>query len=378
MISAILLLASPLFQQPLACLDDGTRVQVLGDTEVGSFMVRTPLGVLRTEGQRVTELSDSAKEVSLLEPLRDLDYESWVKRLGERGLFERLMKERVDRFNREVLFAAIIPWGARIDPLPPGFPVSKRAEELWVRMITAEGTQRALLYGAMLAESQKTGVAYWRHLKMEDVLKAMDHADPGLRWAAVNLATLMEEEGLEDFLLETSMQDEDLWVFRSAAKNLLERDTKGALFRWAFVLIDSRDIEKHRRASFLLGELGRHYPDILVEIAEMLRAAFVLGGSGGGANGYQCAPPAGNSLAGFGLAVTEGSTLEDGVVATTQQKLVMADVLERVITPGSGGKKEQTKRQKKKDKNPRPNFSGPAGESHETQSEAWRKYLQGR
>ncbi|MDA1113530.1 MAG: hypothetical protein O3A95_04425 [Planctomycetota bacterium] len=377
MISAILLLATPLFQQPLACLDDGTRVQVLGDTEVGSFMVRTSLGVMRTEGQRVTELSDSAKEVALLEPLRDLDYASWVKRIGERGLFERLMKERVDRFNREALFAAILPWGARIDPLPPGFPVSKRAEELWVRLQAAEGTQRALIYGAMLAESQKMGVGYWRHLNMEDVTQAMDHTDPGLRWAAVSLATLMQEEGLEEFLLETSMVDPDLWVFRTAAQNLLDKDTQGALYRWAFVLIDSRDILEHRRASFLLGELGRHYPDILAEIAELLRAAYVLGGSGG-ASGYSCAPPAGVSLTGSGIAVTDGSTLEDGTVATTQQKLVMADVLERVITPGSGGKTERTERQKKKDKNPRPNFIGLDGESHETQSEAWRKYLQGR
>jgi len=377
MISAILLLATPLLQQPLACLDDGTRVQVLSGTEVGSFMVRTSLGVLRTEGQRISELTDSAEEVALLEPLRDLDYDSWVKRLGERGLFERLMKERVDRFNREQLFAAIMPWGSRIDPLPPGFPVSKRAEELWVRLQAAEGCQRALIYGAMLSESEKAGVGYWRNLSMEDLAKAMDHTDPGLRWAAVNLATLLDEEGLEEFLLDISMRDQDIWVFRTAAQNLLDRDTKGALYRWAFVLIDSRDLEEHRRASFLLGELGRYYPDILAEIAELLRASFLLGGRGGG-SGYQCVPPAGIALGGSGIAVTAGSSLEDAAVATTQQKLVMADVLERVITPGSGGKKHLTDRQKKKDKNPRPDFSGPEGESLETQSEAWRKYLQGR
>jgi len=40
---------------------------------------------------------------------------------------------------------------------------------------------------------------------------------------------------------------------------------------------------------------------------------------------------------------------------------MMTDVLERVIIPGLGGKK-----------------SGTEEESHETQSEAWRKYLQGR
>ncbi|PCJ54140.1 MAG: hypothetical protein COA70_05755 [Planctomycetota bacterium] len=377
MICAILLLASPLFQQPLACLDDGTRVQVLSGTEVGSYMVRTSLGVLRTEGQRISELTDSAEEVALLEPLRDLDYDSWVKRLGERGMFERLMKEHVNRFNREQLFAAIMPWGARIDPLPPGFPVSKRAEELWVRLQAAEGCHRALIFGAMVSESEKTGIGYWRNLSMEDVVKAMDHADPGLRWAAVNLATMLDEEGLEEFLLETSMQDLDIWVFRTAGQNLLDRDTKGALYRWAYVLIDSRDIQMHRRASFLLGELGRYYPDILAEIAELLRASFVLGG-GSGAGGPGCPPPTGISLNGAGIAVTEGSTLEDGAIATTQQKLVMADVLERVITPGSGGKKHLTDRQKRKDKNPRPNFSGPEGESLETQSEAWRKYLQGR
>ncbi|MFK5957017.1 MAG: hypothetical protein QM477_11300 [Planctomycetota bacterium] len=378
MIHAILLLAAPLFQQPLACLDDGTRVQVLNDVEVGSYMVRTSLGVLRTEGQRVTALSNSAEEIALLEPLRDLDYNTWVQRLGERGLFDRLMKERLDRFNREQLFAAIMPWGARIDPLPPGFPESKRAEELWVRLLAAEGCQRALIYGAMLSESEKTGVGYWRHLAMKDVIKVMDHQDPGLRWAAVNLAVLMNEEGLAEFLLETSMTDQDIWVFKTSGTQLLALDTKGGLYRWAFALIDSRELETQRRASFLLGELGRYYPDILAEIAELLRASY-LGAGSAGASGYQCAPPAGISLTGSGIAVTEGSSLEDGAVATTQQKAVMADVLERVITPGSGGKKVETNRRKlKRDKNPRPDFSGPDGETLETQSEAWRKYLVGR
>ncbi|MGB0953890.1 MAG: hypothetical protein ACPG31_11755 [Planctomycetota bacterium] len=357
-------------EEPLAVLDDGTRLPVLASVEVGTFLVRTPYGVLRSEGQQVIALVDGVKETELLEPLRDLDYATWVQRCSERGLLERLLAEPIDDSNRELIFGALHAWGKRIDPLPSKLDRDDRVEALWGRMKKTEGGQLALLVGAMEGEISNSSVQNDRKVTLSDWRDIMDDRNPEYRWAATRIAAVQQDNSMVVMLLDSSLEDRNLWVRRAGAKALLETDPKGALYRWAYELVTDRNKGTKRQAAFLLGELGRLYPEIAQDLADKIReGAFLSGGSGSSSAGGGCSSPSPAITFGggdLGPSVTEGSVIELKSPSKTEM-LTIADVLERVATPGTQAKL--------------PGESPEEGLEHaseEQRGDAWRKALMGR
>ncbi|MDA1113531.1 MAG: hypothetical protein O3A95_04430 [Planctomycetota bacterium] len=365
------LLFGLLLQQPVAVLDDGTRLQVLPEVEIDSFHVVTPYGQFRTSGQKVVELLDSSSEIALLDPLRDLDYVSWVHRLNERGLIDRLLAESIDDTNREIIFDALAGWGARLDPLQPNTKRDFRVDNLWNHMLGAEGGARALYVGALMAEISKTSDSVKRRVSLSDWRKAAKSKDITLRWAAARVAGQQLESSMEVILLETSLEDGNDWVARTSAQSLVQTDPRGALHRWAYEMVTSENESMRLRAAFMLGEYGSAYPDMAEEIAQLIQTGgyFLAGGNyGGGSNG--CDPPPSAAVtpgSDPGRSVTEGSVIEVRTANKTEMRTVSM-VLQRVVT--LGGKATIP---------PRIDGDGqPLVYANEAdKSKAWRRYLLG-
>lgn len=355
-------------EDPLAVLDDGTRLPVLEDVQVGTYLVRTPYGILRSQGQQVIAVVDGSKEAALLEPLRALDYALWVQRCSERGLLERLLAEPVEDHNREILFDALHAWGKRLDPLPSDTKRDDRVEDLWKRLKRADGGHLALVVGALEGEISNSSVQNDRKVTLSDWRDIMTDRDPEYRWAATRIAAVQQDNSMVVMLLDTSLEDRDLWIRRSSAKALLETDTRGALYRWAYELVTDRNKGTKRQAALLLGELGRLYPGIAEDLAEKIReGAFLSSGPGSSSSGGCNNPSTAVTLgADVGPSVTEGSAIELKSPSRLEM-LTIADVLERVATPGAEAKLPG--------ESPEQGF---ASASEEERGDAWRKALMGR
>ncbi|MHC4823284.1 MAG: hypothetical protein ACYTEP_04615 [Planctomycetota bacterium] len=341
--------------QPLALLDDGTRLLVLDEVEVGSYLVRTPYGVLRSDGQCVIELSDSTAEAALLEPLRDLDYATWVARLSERGLLDRLVLEPMTEGNRELLMPVLAEWGQRIDPLSPTVPAQDRVAQIWQRLLEAEGGRRGLLLGALEREIAIDPTATSRQLEFASWHAAMNDAEPTLRWSATRVATILQDPGMAEALLANSLQDKEIWTSMAGAKALMQMDPEGAMLRWARHVADNGESSLGRRAALLLGSLGPDQASRVRQLIDRLRS-FSL--SSGGSCGTA-------SLGTLGLPVTEDSPLETEL-GSNLEKLLVADILDRATVPGQQVDPSSL--------DPRSTPSDP----EEALSEAWRMHLMGR
>lgn len=265
--------------QPIALLDDGTHLLVLEQVEVGSYLVQTPFGVLRSDGQKVVELSDSAAEIALLAPLRDLDYAAWIVRLSERGLLDRLVAEPVTAANRDLLLPELAKWGQRLDPLPPTVPAKDRMAEIWRRLVEAEDGQRALLLGALESEIALDPTDPWHQLELASWHTAMGHDDPTLRWAAIRIAHLQQDPTMAEPLLANSLQDQELWTALASARALLQMEPEGAMLRFAMQVGLHGKSWTARRAAFLLGTLGPDQASRLRTLIDKLRL-FSLSGIG--------------------------------------------------------------------------------------------------
>jgi len=326
-----------LAQQSVAVLDDGTRLQVLPEVQVDSFHVVTSHGQFRTSGQKVVELLDSAQEIALLAPLRELDYASWVHRLDERGLIDRLLAETIEANNQEILFHALAGWGTRLDPLPSKTQRDDRVDLLWKRMLEAQDGQRALFVGALEGEISKTSDRKKRRVGLSAWRKAAKSKDTTLRWAAARVAGMQLQSDMEVLLLDASLEDQSDWVARTSAQSLVRTDPRGALHRWAYEMVASKKESVRLRAAFMLGEYGSAYPKMAEEIAELiLSGRFYLAGgsSGGGSSGCNTPPPAAVTP-GYdpGRSVTEGSVLEVRTPNKSQMRAV-SKALQRVVTLG--------------------------------------------
>lgn len=333
------LLFSLFLQQPVAVLDDGTRLQVLPEVEVDSFHVVTPHGKFRTSGQKVIELLDSSNEIALLAPLRELDYASWVHRLNERGLIDRLLAEPIDDTNREIIFHALADWGARLDPLKPNTKRDVRVDKLWQHMLDAEDGQRALYVGALMGEISKTSGK--RRVSLSDWRKAAKSKDITLRWAAARVAGQQLDSNMEVILLDTSLEDSNDWVARTCAQALVQTDPRGALHRWAYEMVTAKKDSMRLRAAYMLGEYGSAYPDMAEEISELILTGrfFLAGQSYGSGSGNGCETPApvavtpGSTLTDPGRSVTEGSVIEVRTANKTKMRAV-SEALQQVVTLG--------------------------------------------
>ena len=323
-------------EEPLAVLDDGTRLPVLEDVPVGTFLVRTPYGVHRSEGQQVIALVDAQEEEDLLEPLRALDYPTWVQRCSERGLIARLLEEPLDENNRELVFEALHGWGKRFDPLPAGLDRDDRVEVLWKRLRKASGGHVALLVGAMEGEISSSSIGNDRKVGLSDWRDIMDGREIEMRWAATRIAAVQRDNSMVVMLLDTSLEDRDTWIRRSSGKALLETDVQGAIYRWAYELVTDRKKSIQRQAALLLGELARSHPEVAADLAEKIREGVLLsGGSVRSGGGGPCASPSAPITLGTaaGPTITEGSAIELKSPSRTEM-LTIADVLDRVATPG--------------------------------------------
>ena len=309
--------------QPIALLDDGTHLLVLDQVEVGSYLVQTPYGVLRSEGQRVVELSDSAEEIALLAPLRDLDYATWIVRLSERGLLDRLVNEPLTDANRDLLLPVLLAWGKRLDPLPPSIAGKDRITLMWQELMEAEDGRRALLLGAIEREIAIDPTDPRHQLELSSWHAAIDHDHALLRWAAVRVAALQRDPAMAEPLLANSLRDKELWTAMASARVLLQVESEGGLLRLAI------EVGKHgrswstRRAALLLGTLAPEHAVQLRSLIEKLRYFSLQGES-------RCGTAPAGSL---GLPVTEASAL-DTEIASSLERLQVADILEKASNPG--------------------------------------------
>ncbi|PCJ54139.1 MAG: hypothetical protein COA70_05750 [Planctomycetota bacterium] len=336
------LLLSLLLQQPVAVLDDGTRLQVLPEVEVDSFHVVTPHGKFRTSGQQVVELLDSAHEIALLAPLRDLDYASWVFRLNERGLIDRLLQEPITDSNREMIFEALAGWGARLDPLHSKTKRDLRVDKLWKQMLDAKGGQRALLVGALQGEISKTSSSNKRRVSLSDWRKSAKSKDITLRWSAAKVAGIQLQSDMEVLLLDMSLEDKNDWVARTSAQSLIQTDPRGALHRWAYEMVMAKKESMQLRAAFMLGEYGSAFPELAEEISQLIltEGYYLAGGINGGLSGGGCDTPVPNATTAgtdFGRSVTEGSVLEVRTPNKSQMRSV-SRALQNVYTLGGQAK----------------------------------------
>jgi len=366
------LLFSLLLQHPVAVLDDGTRLQVLPEVEVDSFHVVTPHGTFRTSGQKVLELLDSADEIALLAPLRDLDYASWVHRVNQRGLIDRLLQEPITDTNREMIFEALAGWGARLDPLNAKTKRDLRVDQLWKQMLDAEGGQRALLVGALQGEISRTSNSKKRRISLSDWRKSAKSKDITLRWSAARVAGIQLQSDMEVLLLDMSLEDNNDWVARTSAQSLVQTDPRGALHRWAYEMVMAKNENMQLRAAFMLGEYGSAFPELAEEISQLIltKGYYLTGGINGGSNGDGCyTPPPGATTtgSGFGRSVTEGSVLEVRTPNKSQMRTV-SRALQNVYTLGGQAKIP-----------PRTDADGqPIVYANEAEkSKAWRQYLLG-
>ena len=348
-------------QNATAVLDDGTRIDVVASSKVGSFMVVTELGRLRSQGEQISLLLDTSEEIRLLEPLRDLDYALWVARLSERGHLLRLAAETPALEQRALLFDTLRIWGRRLDPLPPDTPRQDRAAALWERALKTNETQLAFLVGALETEisptygrqSDEPSLVSWRN--------ALDSKYPTQRWAAVRLAGAQRDANAEIDLLNVSLKDPDLWVALEAGHALYVTDPEGATYRWAYEMVTSRSKELARRCATQLAKWSRPDARTARFVASRLRGSTLFQqrnacGAGGslpyGTSGSEITK---NSV----LEVASPSTLVMTFLADTIQRV--ADSAELPVPAPEGVAEEATPETLRK-----------------AQAEAWRKAFLGR
>lgn len=364
-------------QAPLAVLDDGTRLQVSAEVQVGAFTIETAHGRFRSQGQKVVEILDATAEIQLLENLHDLDIAAWAQRLSERGLIERLLVEPVTEENRAILFEALEPWGQRIDPLPQDTKRDLRVRVLWERIKKTSTSERALLVGALRGEITQTRDNVKRRVGLKDWRAAMTSKDAGMRWTAAMVASSQRDSDMEVLLMETALTDESLWVAWTCGVALLDTDPRGALHRWSYELVTDRQTMTKQRAALMLGELGTDYGDLALETAGFIRSGKgtlylgggSIGGSTGSGSGCEGAAAAFSPGSGGGKSVTEGSVLELRAASATTM-LTVADVLERVATAGTHATPHQ-EMEVQGEITP----ASTEKETEATRSDAWRRYL---
>jgi len=310
-------------QNYTAVLDDGTRIDVLASSKVGSFLVTTEFGRLRSQGEQISQLLDTSEEIRLLEPLRNLDYAQWVSRLSERGHLLRLAAETPSVENRALLFEALRIWGHRLDPLPPDTERKERVAALWERAQQTNEAQLAFLVGALETEISST---YGRRSNAPSLVswrKVLGSKHATQRWAAVRLAAVQRDANTKLDLLEISLTDPDLWVALEAGYALYVTDPEGATYRWAYEMVTSRSKKLARHAATQLAKWSRPDARTARFVASRLRGSTLFQqrnacGTGGSL-------PYGNS----GSEITKNSVLEVASPSTLVMTF-LADTIQRV------------------------------------------------
>jgi hypothetical protein len=358
-VSALLLsAAAATAQTPSAVLSDGTRLDVQQGSQVGSFMIRTDFGVLRSQGEQIDLIVDGSVEVRLLEPLRGLDYGQWALRLAERGHLQRLTAEPTDDGNRATLFDLLRPWGRRLDSLPPDTDRDERVALLWQRAMATDDPGLALLVGALEVEIAPSLSHYERSVSLVEWRKALHSEDPARRWLAARVAAVQRDANAELDLLDVGLFDTDLWVAMDCGRALFLTDPAGAAYRWAYEMTTSRDRELQRRCALQLAAWSRSDAQGTRHVATMLQAYS-------GRQGGRC--PTVNGIPMTGSEITGNSVLEKRVPSTLMM-LAIADVLGRVAQSATEKKPE-----------PQELSAGATQVDREkAQAEAWRKRFMGR
>ena len=266
------LCATPLQAQvTTAVLSDGSHLDVTEATQVGTFMIHTEFGVLRSQGEQVSLLIDGDQEVRLLEPLRNLDYVLWVQRLTERGHLKRLMAEDPPVEHRGVLLEALRIWGQRLDSLSPKVKRENRVDELVKQLMKADSNRMALLVGALEVEISPS-INHDRRLTVAQWRKILDTNNSSRRWAAMRIAAVLDDANTELDLLQVGLKERDLWVALEAGRALQIIDPGGATYRWAYEMVTSRSSFEKRRAAMQLASWSRNEPDTAKHMAARVRS----------------------------------------------------------------------------------------------------------
>lgn len=349
-----------------AVLSDGTRLDVKADTEVGTFMIHTEFGILRSQGEQVNLIVDGRQEVRILEPLRELDYPTWVARLVERGHINRLYADVPPTEHEAVLLEALRIWGQRLDSLSPKIDRDDRVETLWKQiLLTSNSNQVALLVGALEREisplqgsKRRLTVAEWRR-----VLRSSSAAR---RWAAARIAAVLNDASTELDLLELSLHDKKLWVALEGGRALDLIDEKGSIYRWSYEMVRKNPSMVKNRSALQLAAWSRRNPQNAKEMAARVRSGALFR-----TNPY---PPVYHPTSDRDRHYSDDGhegTFHSVLVIGVPSRLLMlqvADVIERV---GKASEKEL------------PAFEPPAegasaADFEKAQGEAWRKVFMGR
>jgi hypothetical protein len=343
-----------------AVLDDGTRLNVVASTKVGSFLVQTEFGLLRTKGEQVSLLLNGEREVNLLEPLRAMDYALWTQRLSERGHFQRLAAENPTPWQCASLLEALRPWGQRLDDLPLDTKRENRVRVLWQRLQKANKPQLALLVGALEVEISPTLGQHERRISLVEWRKALNSPKSSMRWAAARVAAVQQDANAELDLLAATLEDPSFWVAREAGRALYITDPAGATYRWAYEMVMSRKLFERRRGAMMLAEWSRQDPKTAQGIAKAMRNYGLLRQRNACGNSSTGLPQSGSEI-------TQNSVLEI-TSPSALAMLYLADAIERVA---------------KSAELPVPEPEGlPENPTQEdlqkAQAEAWRKVFMGR
>jgi len=343
-----------------AILDDGTHIEVVSDSAIGSFLIKSEFGVLRSQGEQIRSLHDGSEEVRLLEPLRELDYEQWALRLGERGHLQRLLAEPLTAENEELLLEPLRIWGQRLDNLPVDTKREKRAGLLWEMVRKAEGPELALAVGALEVELSPVLGQNDRGLSLSKWRKAANHKDSAQRWAAARVAAAQQDPNAEIDLLNISLYDENIWVAMEAGRALYMTDPDGAAYRWAYEMIMSRKRVDQWRCATQLAEWSRADPKTARRVVKFMRGYSWL-------QQRRACQRSSATLLNGGSEITNNSVLE----VASPSSLVMthlADTIERVARSAEQSAPSPVELAEDASKSLREN----------AQAEAWRKLFTGR
>jgi hypothetical protein len=262
-----------LCQHPIAVLESGARIETSVTPEIGARAVITAYGAYNASLDPVVSVTDAAKDLELLAPLRDLDYPTWLERVSERGLVSVIIADQAPAEYAAARFDALEALGNKLDRLPLDTERDERVALLWKELQSASDADQALLTGALVREISLSNLRQKRRISYADLGRAFDSKDAELRRAACRLAAYQQEISMQRRLSKLSLTDKSTTVRPAAAQAMMALDEERALGRWAAELWTARKDPQRKQAAEHLGNFGHNRADVLKSLIYALGAS---------------------------------------------------------------------------------------------------------
>lgn len=266
MLSLASLLLCPAFLAPaqdakLARLEDGTRIRCV-EAEPGAESFETSWGEFLCPGNPVASVIDGDSEWKVLEALKELDYDAYLKEASRRGFLEPLFDavrkkpKKGEPFDRAGVLGMLEDWGPYFDPVPRKLETQDRIDYLWNQIDRADAGEAALLTGRLLDEFDRNRLRHDLKIGLADIRRGLRDKNPSVRRAAALVAARVEEFQAFPPLIETATQDDFAPVREAAAASMMQLDSSRALTAFSSKLWRGRSDDERVYAAEHLGNHG--------------------------------------------------------------------------------------------------------------------------